>query len=56
MAMGKINNEAEATRSEPTSSELNTLSPCLIRIKDVPQISERITNKKMDVERELSLI
>lgn len=56
MATGKINNEAEATRREPTSSEVNTLRPCLMRIKEVPQIRESIINKKMEVERGLSLI
>ena len=56
IATGKINKEAEATRREPTSSEVNALRPCLIRIKEVPHIRERIINRKMEVERGLSLI
>ena len=46
--------EAEATRSAPTSSGENTLSPCLMSINDVPQMSVRLTNKITEVPRLLA--
>lgn len=38
---------AAATRNEPTSAGENTFNPCLMRIKEVPQIRERTMSKSM---------
>lgn len=49
MAMGNRNKAAAVTRSAPTSSGSNALRPCLIRIKDVPQIRDKTINRKTAV-------
>ena len=54
IAAGSRNRAAAVTRKAPTSSGAKTFSPCLIRMKDVPQIRARIINKKMAEARGLS--
>ena len=49
MAMGNKNNAAAVTRNAPTSSGANALRPCLIRIKDVPQMRDKTINRNIAV-------
>ena len=44
---GNKKTAAAATRKEPTSSGEKTFNPCLMRMKDVPQMRERTISKKM---------
>jgi hypothetical protein len=46
--------DAAVTLRAPTSSGANTINPLFIRMKDVPQMSDKIISRKMAVNRELS--
>ena len=49
-AKGNTKKAAETTRRDPTSSAENTTSPFFIRMNDVPQMSARRHNNKMDAK------
>jgi len=45
-ANGNKKMEAAVTRKAPTTSGENTLSPCLIRMNEVPQIRDKTMSKR----------
>lgn len=53
-AKGNNTMDAAVTRSAPTSSGENTSNPFFIRIKDVPQMIDKMISRKIAVKRELS--